>query len=166
MGKTVALKKEEQTLRHELTPGELVGQAQRIMEIKEQVMRQGVHYGIIPGCKKPSLLKPGAEKLCAAFRLDPEFETTSREDLNRTVSHGRNGTIPERRKLKGTTQGFIEYDSCCSLVHIPTGEIWARNVSGSCNSFEAKYKKLNPYDVKNTLEKMAEKSVPWLPRYW
>ena len=58
---------------------------------------------------------------------------------------------------KGTTQGFIEYDSCCSLVHIPTGEIWARNVSGSCNSFEAKYKKLNPYDVKNTLEKMAEK---------
>ena len=41
MAKTVALRKEEQTLRHELTSDELVSQAQRILEIKEKVMRQG-----------------------------------------------------------------------------------------------------------------------------
>ena len=35
--------------------------------------------------------------------------------------------------------------------------MWASNVSGSCNNFESKYRSLNPYDVKNTLEKMAEK---------
>ena len=35
--------------------------------------------------------------------------------------------------------------------------MWASNVSGSCNNFESKYRTLNPYDVKNTLEKMAEK---------
>ena len=28
---------------------------------------------------------------------------------------------------------------------------------GSCNNFESKYRGQNPYDVKNTLEKMAEK---------
>ena len=27
----------------------------------------------------------------------------------------------------------------------------------SCNNFEAKYRSLNPYDVRNTLEKMSEK---------
>lgn len=35
---------------------------------------QGVDYGTIPGCKKPSLYKPGAEKPCLAFNLDPQFE--------------------------------------------------------------------------------------------
>jgi hypothetical protein len=156
MAKTVPLRKEEQTLRHELTSDELVSQAQRILEIKEKVMKEGVHYGIIPGCRKPSLLKPGAEKLCAAFRLEPEFETTSREDPNRTITWDK-WDHTGKKKIKGTTQGFIDYDSACSLVHIPTGETWAKNVSGSCNNFESKYRSLNPYDVKNTLEKMAEK---------
>ena len=53
--------------------------------------------------------------------------------------------------------GYIEYDSRCTLTHIPTGEVWAKNVSASCNNFESKYRSLNPYDVKNTLEKMSEK---------
>lgn len=156
MGKTIALKEELQTLRHELSPEDLVRQAQKIMEIKERVMREGVHYGIIPGCKKPSLLKPGAEKLCSAFRLEPEFETSSREDINRDISWEK-WDHTGKKKIKGTTKGFVEYDSNCTLIHIPTGEVWAKNVSGSCNSFEAKYRKLNPYDLKNTLEKMAEK---------
>jgi len=156
MGKALVLRKEEQTLRLELTPEELVSQAQRIMEIKEKVMREGVHYGIIPGCKKPSLLKPGAEKLCAAFRLEPEFETTSKEDPNRNITWEK-WDHTGKKKIKGTTQGYAEYDSSCTLIHIPTGEIWARNVSGCCNSFEAKYRTVNPYDIKNTLEKMAEK---------
>jgi hypothetical protein len=55
------------------------------------------------------------------------------------------------------TKGYFEYDTQCTLVHIPTGEVWAKAVSGSCNNFEAKYRSLNPYDVKNTLEKMSEK---------
>jgi hypothetical protein len=51
----------------------------------------------------------------------------------------------------------VEYEAMCSLIHIPTGEAWARNVGGSCNNFESKYRTLNPYDAKNTVEKMAEK---------
>lgn len=156
MGKTVALRQEEQTLPRELTPEDLVNQSRKVMAIKERVMQENVHYGIIPGCKKPSLLKPGAEKLCAAFRLKPEFETISREDPNRTMTWEK-WDYKGKKQISGTTQGYIDYDSSCTLVHIPSGEVWAKNVGGSCNNFESRYRSLNPYDVKNTLEKMAEK---------
>ena len=36
-------------------------------------MQQGIDYGTIPGTKKPTLLKPGAEKLCRLFNLRPNF---------------------------------------------------------------------------------------------
>ena len=88
MGKTVALRKEEQTLRHELTAEDLASQARKVLEIKDTIMKKGVHYGIIQGCNKPSLLKPGAEKLCTAFMLQPEFETICTEDPNRTIKWG------------------------------------------------------------------------------
>lgn len=49
-----------------------------IQEVMKEVMQgpskenpEGVHYGIIPGCKKPSLYKAGAEKLSMTFRLRP-----------------------------------------------------------------------------------------------
>ena len=156
MGKTVALRKEEQTLRHELTAEDLASQARKVLEIKDTIMKEGVHYGIIQGCNKPSLLKPGAEKLCTAFILQPEFETICTEDPNRTIKWEK-WNYKGKKKISGTTNGYIDYDSSCTLVHIPTGDIWARNVGGSCNNFESKYRSQNPYDVKNTLEKMAEK---------
>lgn len=49
-----------------------------IQSIMKGVMRDGEHYGTIPGCgDKPSLLQPGAQKLILTFRLvpDPEVET-------------------------------------------------------------------------------------------
>ncbi|MFC1885570.1 hypothetical protein ACFLZM_00810 [Thermodesulfobacteriota bacterium] len=157
MQKTVPLKREErQTVRHELTADELVLRSKKVLELKEKAMKENVHYGIIPGMKKPSLWKPGAEKLCQAFRLEPQFETTSTDDPNRTIKWEKLD-YDKKKKLEGTTQGYIEYDSRCALIHIPNGETWASNVSGSCNNFEAKYRSLNPYDVKNTLEKMSEK---------
>ena len=33
------------------------------------VMQDGQDYGVIPGTDKPTLYKPGAEKLCVTFRL-------------------------------------------------------------------------------------------------
>jgi len=157
MPKTIPLKKDEaKTERLELTAEELIQLTQKILQLKAKAMKEQVHYGIIPGCKKPSLWKPGAEKMCAAFRLEPEFETTSRDDPNRTVNWQK-WDYDKRKQVEGVTRGYIEYDSRCSLIHIPTGEVWASNVSGSCNNFESKYRSLNPYDVKNTLEKMAEK---------
>jgi len=82
--------------------------------------------------------------------------TTYTQDLNHTVKWEKWG-YDKRSKAEGLTKGYFEYDTQCILVHIPTGEVWAKAVGGSCNNFEAKYRSLNPYDVKNTLEKMSEK---------
>jgi len=156
MSKTIPLRKEEpQTQRMGFSAEELIYQTQKILEIKGKAMIEDVHYGTIPSCKKPSLWKPGAEKLCNAFRLQPEFETTSRDDPNRNIKWEKYNN--KNKKIEGMTQGYMEYDSRCTLIHIPTGDVWAKNVSGSCNNFEARYRSLSPYDVKNTLEKMAEK---------
>jgi hypothetical protein len=60
-----------------LTALQLREQVNLIQEVMKSVMRENEHYGKIPGCgDKPSLLKPGAEKLMFTFRLvaDPEVE--------------------------------------------------------------------------------------------
>jgi hypothetical protein len=157
MPTAVPLKKTaESSIRLELTTEEIVARTKKIFEIKDKVMRENVHYGVIPGYRKPSLWKPGAEILCQGFRLAPEFVTTETHDYNHTIKWEK-WDYDQREKVDGLTKGYFEYDTQCTLVHIPTGEVWARAVSGTCNNFEAKYRSLNPYDVKNTLEKMSEK---------
>jgi hypothetical protein len=37
-------------------------------------MQKDIDYGVIPGTSKPTLLKPGAEKLCRLFNLRPSYE--------------------------------------------------------------------------------------------
>jgi len=48
----------------------------RIKRIKQELMEEGTHYGVIPGTKKPTLLKPGAEVLCSIYGLRPDFLPT------------------------------------------------------------------------------------------
>lgn len=44
-----------------------------VTEIKKEIMKENIHYGLVPGCgKKPTLLKNGAELLCMSFGLSPE----------------------------------------------------------------------------------------------
>src|SRR5271169_3542726 len=54
-------------------------QVNAIQRLMEAVMKEGEHYGRIPGSRKPSLWKPGAEKLCVAFHIEPAFVV---EDLS------------------------------------------------------------------------------------
>ncbi|TFE01478.1 hypothetical protein [Jeotgalibacillus salarius] len=44
----------------------------------EDVMVKGVDYGLINGFSKPTLLKPGAEKLCDVFGFSKTAEVTNR----------------------------------------------------------------------------------------
>lgn len=56
---------------------ELKNRVDLIRRVQKEVMRPGVDYGTIPGCgDKPTLLKPGAEKLIVTFRLCPEVNQT------------------------------------------------------------------------------------------
>ena len=44
-----------------LTADKIKAQVALIQDVMKSVMKDGEHYGVIPGCgKKPSLLKPGA----------------------------------------------------------------------------------------------------------
>lgn len=93
-------------------------QIQLIQHHMKQNMQQGQHYGLIPGCgDKPTLLKPGAEKLCFIFRLSPEVDISVTELGN----------------------NHREYTCTCTLKHIPTGALVAQGV-GSCSTMEKKYR--------------------------
>ncbi|TBR16980.1 hypothetical protein EPO66_03630 [bacterium] len=113
-----------------LTATEVRKQVNLIQEVMHNVMTEGEHYGKVPGCDKPSLLKPGAEKLMMTFRLAAEYD-----------------------ELLGSTEGdsFICYKINCKLTHIPTGQIIG-NGRGVCNSKEKKYRNRSVYLNKATEE--------------
>ena len=60
-------------------------QREAIVQLMRDVMRDGIDYGTIPGTPKPTLLKPGSEKLLSMFRLavKPEVEDLSTPDTIR-----------------------------------------------------------------------------------
>src|SRR3990170_2247349 len=107
-----------------MTAGDLTRQALLIQEILEKVMvgptpdnPQGVHYGIVPGTKKPTLLQPGAEKICATFRLAPKYAV---EDLSEPHNN------------------FYRYRVTCSLYTIRDG-LFVGAACGEATSAEEKY---------------------------
>jgi len=60
------------TVKMELTVQEIGGRRNKILEVMKSLMKEGIHYGKIPGCPKPSLYKSGAEMLVNTFRLVSE----------------------------------------------------------------------------------------------
>lgn len=69
-----------------LTAAEVKAQVNLIQDVMRTVMQENQHYGVIPGTgNKKTLLKPGAEKIMATFRLsaDPDVEDLSTADAIR-----------------------------------------------------------------------------------
>jgi hypothetical protein len=54
----------------ERTARELRARLELINEVKRTAMANGVDFGLVPGTDKPTLFKPGAEKLAIVFKLD------------------------------------------------------------------------------------------------
>jgi hypothetical protein len=99
-----------------LTAQQVRAQVNLVQEVMKAVMRDKTHYGTIPGCgDKPSLLKPGAEKLASTFRLAVNPEIT---DLS--------------------TKDYIRYQIRASIIHQITGSFLGAGV-GECSSNEEKY---------------------------
>jgi hypothetical protein len=88
-----------------------------------------VDYGVIPGTKKPSLYKPGAEKLARLFQLGTR--------------------IVSRDKTVDPGNSFFMFSYTIEVYHPDTGAILAQ-CEGSANSQEKKYKNVAPADVLNT----------------
>ena len=100
-----------------MTPDVIRRQVNLIQEVMKEVMKEGEHFGTIPGTKKPTLLKPGAEKLAVTFRLAPTYKITKTE-------------------MPG---GHREYEVVCTLTHINSGLVIGEGV-GSCSTMETKYR--------------------------
>ena len=102
--------------RDEISVAELVKQSDIIHEAMRHAMTADTHYGVIPGTKKPSLLKPGAEKLCVLFRLAPSYESDR----------------------EWHPDGHLTVVSKCRLTHIPTG-LFVAEGEGLCSTKESRY---------------------------
>lgn len=100
-----------------LTAAEVTEQVNTIQRVMRAVMKRGTHYDVLPGCgNKPVLLKPGAEKILATFRLGVE---TAAEELG---------------------DGFdIRYRITCRGFYIPTGNTIGYGI-GEASTSEKKYK--------------------------
>jgi hypothetical protein len=98
--------------------GDLIRQVQMVQNVMKTVMQEDVHFGRIPGCgDKPTLFKPGAEKLAFVFRLAPHQEV---KQIDMANSHR-------------------EYIVTCTLKTIGGDIVVAQGV-GSCSTMESKYR--------------------------
>jgi hypothetical protein len=102
--------------RGELSVEEIVAQKDKIKQIMEAVMTEGVHYGRIPGVDKPSLFKPGAEAIDVALRLAPHYESEK-------IWHD---------------DGHLTVVAKCVLKHIPT-DLTIATGEGLCTTKEERY---------------------------
>lgn len=107
----------------------------KIASTIKQSLIDGVDYGQIPGTDKPSLFKSGAEKIAQLFGLFGNYEI-----LEKNIDR---------------ENGIIKYQFKCVLTTINGVKI--AEGFGVCSSEERKYQKQNPFDIENTLMKMAKK---------
>ena len=88
------------------------------------VLKDGFDYGTIPGTgAKPTLLKPGAEKLCALFGLAITYELVDKEMDWTGANHG------------GEPFFYFNY-----RVRLMKNDRVMGEGEGSCNSWESKYR--------------------------
>ena len=125
-----------------------------IQEVMKGVMKEGTHFGTIPGTPKPSLWKAGAEVLCMTFRLAPILESHVTTD-DPEAEWAYTGTRRDGNVVTGTCIGFFEVEAICTITGM-SGETFSR-CSARCCSRETKYRSVSLFDIRNTIQKMAEK---------
>lgn len=106
----------------------------QLQAVVQGTLKENHDYGTIPGTNKPTLLKPGAEKILMLFGLASEYELIE--------------------KIQDYDKGFFAYTVKCTLLK--NGEKITEGV-GSCNTKEKKYVNQDAYTLANTCLKMAKK---------
>ena len=108
-----------------------IGQFQKLVQTQ---LRQNMDFGVIPGTQKPTLLKPGAEKILMLLGLRSSFDIVD--------------------STRDFDKGFFQYQVRCSLYK---GDTLVTQGLGAANNRERRYLKQDPYSVDNTVLKMAKK---------
>jgi len=105
----------------DMDSGEVKRKLERIREFQavvKQTLAKDHDYGIIPGTEKPTLLKPGAEKIAKLMNLQDDY------------------IIVE--KIEDWDKPFFFYTVKCELREISSGLLISAGL-GSCNSKESRY---------------------------
>jgi hypothetical protein len=121
MSNAIELREHETSVmeRGTMSPTSVLAHVAKVQEIMDKLLKKDEHYGVIPGTNKPTLLKPGAEKLSFAFRLLPKFRVTKTD-------------LPNLHR---------EYELVCELWH--ESGVFAGEGVGSCSTMESKYRYRN-----------------------
>lgn len=152
-----------------LTAKEVRAQVNLVQEVMSAVMKNGSHYGKIPGCgDKPTLLKPGAEKLASTFRLaiEPEITDLSNKDCARylikaKITHQISGAFLGAGvgECSSNEEKYCWRTAVCDDEFNETPEDRRRTKYKSAYGKITKVKQVrtNPADIANTVLKMAKK---------
>lgn len=106
----------------------------QFQQLVHSQLKQNQDYGVIPGTPKPTLLKPGAEKILMLMGLRSEFEIAD--------------------STRDFEKGFFQYQVRCKLYR---GDILITEGLGAANTKERKYLKQDSYTIDNTVLKIAKK---------
>lgn len=148
-----------------LTASQIRADVNLIQEVMKAVMTDKVHYGTVPGCgDKPTLLKPGAEKIAATFRLaiEPIVEDLSLSDeiryrVKARVVHQVSGNFLG----SGIGEASTNEDKYKWRKAVSQAEWDATTEDRKRLKFARDYTvqqiRTNPSDVANTVLKMAKK---------
>ncbi|WP_052353874.1 hypothetical protein [Neobacillus jeddahensis] len=112
---------------------------ERIESLKQfikELMSEGVDYGRIEGFDKPTLLKPGAEKLCDIFGFSKRV----------SILH----------RIENWEKGLFAFEVKVTLVNKLTRLKEAEGI-GACNNMEKSFVGQDPFSLVNTILKMAKK---------
>lgn len=105
-------------------------------------LKQNIDYGLLPGTDKPSLWKPGAEKIANIFQLGSR--------------------IIERDRKADLEKNFAMFSYTVEVFHIPTGRAIAQ-CEGICNSQEKKYKDRSVWEWDDKVKKKVNKGIQPTP---
>jgi hypothetical protein len=153
------------------TAAEIRAQVNLIQEVMAAVMKEGVHYGVIPGTgDKPTLFKAGAEKILSTFRIaiEPVVEDLSTHDEARYRVQAR-ATAQATGVFLGAgvgecSSGEVKYkwrSAVCQEEFDATPEDrkrteWKRGRNGQ-PAYQIQQVRTNHQDLANTVLKMAKK---------
>jgi hypothetical protein len=155
------------------TAAEINDQQQLVQRVMADNMKLEVHYGVIPGTDKPTLFKPGAEKLLSTFHISvrPEIVDLSTDDCitYRVMAHGvhmgSNVIVGVGVGECSTNEEKYKWRSAMPKEWAATAEArrrikygwtWGPN-RGEKIETEALQVRTNPADLANTALKMAKK---------
>ncbi|TET24503.1 MAG: hypothetical protein E3J76_02830 [Candidatus Aminicenantes bacterium] len=111
----------------------------KISAVVKEKLHKGHDYGIIPGTKKPTLLKPGAEKMVKLFGLADTYEVMEQE-----LDWGK---------------PFFFFQIKCTLLSMKNDKVVSEGM-GNCNSMEDRFRWRWLYPNELSAEHMDEAGKP------